>query len=159
MQCTLLCFCINCQSILLLSCCGYRLVAGRDLPKVETGVRFPLPAQIALYSTISQVHTIFMKLWHEYIAYITDNPEGYWFKRKLYGWGWTPAKPAGWAVLGVYLFFLIGLVWYADTRGLLVTEPGRFIALMVAATALLIIISWRTGEPPTWQWGRPKNDE
>lgn len=24
--------------------CGYGLVAGRDLPKVEAGVRFPLPA-------------------------------------------------------------------------------------------------------------------
>ena len=27
----------------------------------------------------------------EYIAYLKDNPQGYWFKARLYGWGWAPA--------------------------------------------------------------------
>jgi hypothetical protein len=33
-----------------------------------------------------------MKLFKEYTDYLKDNPQGYWFKRKLYGWGWTPAR-------------------------------------------------------------------
>jgi len=35
----------------------------------------------------------------EYIAYLKDNPQGYWFKAKLYGWGWDPAIWQGWLVL------------------------------------------------------------
>ena len=27
--------------------------------------------------------------------YIRNNPKGYWFKRKLYGWGWFPVKWEG----------------------------------------------------------------
>jgi hypothetical protein len=26
----------------------------------------------------------------EYKKYLKDNPEVYWFKAKLYGWGWFP---------------------------------------------------------------------
>jgi hypothetical protein len=25
------------------------------------------------------------------LDYLRNNPQRYWFKRKLYGWGWTPA--------------------------------------------------------------------
>ena len=28
----------------------------------------------------------------QYIAYLKDNPQGYWFKAKLYGWGWVPVN-------------------------------------------------------------------
>ena len=28
----------------------------------------------------------------EYIAYLKDNPQGYWFKARLYGWGWVPVN-------------------------------------------------------------------
>ncbi len=44
----------------------------------------------------------------EYIAYLKDNPQGYWFKRKLYGWGWTPAKWQGWVVVLAFVIFLLG---------------------------------------------------
>ncbi len=42
-----------------------------------------------------------------YLDYLKDNPKGYWFKRKLYGWGWTPARWQGWVTLLVYIFALI----------------------------------------------------
>lgn len=96
-------------------------------------------------------------LWNEYVAYLKDNPKGYWFKRKLYGWGWTPAKPAGWAVIGLYLFSILGLVVYAEKTGCVEEEPFRFVALVVVATILLIVIAWRTGEPPKWQWGKQRD--
>ena len=28
----------------------------------------------------------------QYIQYLKDNPQGYWFRRKLFGWGWVPVK-------------------------------------------------------------------
>ncbi len=99
------------------------------------------------------------KLWDEYIAYLKDNPKGYWFKRKLYGWGWTPARPAGWVTIGVYLLSIFGLVIYAENTGCAEEDPTNFFLAIAGATILLLIISWRTGEPPKWQWGRKERKD
>lgn len=50
-----------------------------------------------------------MNIFQQYFRYLKDNPEGYWFKRKLYGWGWTPATWQGWVTLVAFLavFFWI----------------------------------------------------
>ena len=47
----------------------------------------------------------------EYIKYLKDNPQGYWFKAKLCGWGWTPAKWQGWLVIFLYILLILGLVF------------------------------------------------
>ena len=46
----------------------------------------------------------------EYIKYLKDNPQEYWFKAKLYGWGWTPVKWQGWCVIFLYIVLILGLV-------------------------------------------------
>jgi len=99
-----------------------------------------------------------MNCWKEYIEYLKDNPKGYWFRRKMYGYGWTPAKPAGWITVGIYLLFLVGLIIYQNTLGAFDNDefPTTFISLVAVATILLIVISWRTGEPLKWQWGKKK---
>ena len=43
----------------------------------------------------------------EYIKYLKDNPRGYWFKARLYGWGWTPATWQGWLVLAIWLVLVL----------------------------------------------------
>ena len=48
-----------------------------------------------------------MNVLKQYIEYLKNNPEGYWFKRKLYGWGWTPATWQGWLVLAVFVVLMI----------------------------------------------------
>lgn len=79
----------------------------------------------------------------------------YWFKAKKYGWGWYPASREGWLVtgVGIILYFFafthatksmdanpaIGWSWY-----------GVCIALILG----LILICYRTGEPPRWRWGK-----
>ncbi len=95
----------------------------------------------------------------EQIEYLKDNPEGYWFKRKLYGWGWTPAKPAGWIVIGLYLVFLILGVRYHEATYGIENEPLRFVLFLVALTVLLVAFSWRKGEPPKWQWGKEQKED
>lgn len=98
-----------------------------------------------------------MNIFKEYIAYIKNNPEGYWFKRKMYGWGWTPATWQGWTVILLFLIALIALVWDIDESAsfeMVVKEIGLpFVALII----LLVVISWRTGEPPKWTWYKPKD--
>ena len=73
----------------------------------------------------------------------------YWFRAKLYGWGWTPVTWQGWAVLAAFL----ALLW-ADA---LVFPPRSampaYIAVVVGLSALLLVICWLKGEPPRWRWG------
>ena len=100
-----------------------------------------------------------MKCWDEYIAYLKDNPEGYWFKSKLYGYGWTPAKPAGWLTTILYVLFLLGFALYSEYTSLVEESPLRFITVVFAGTALLIVICWKTGEPLKWRWGKEEKEQ
>lgn len=93
----------------------------------------------------------------EYLAYLRDNPHKYWFKRKLFGWGWTPVRWQGWVVL---LGFLA--VMFADFRRLDVSSDSAsdtlrpFFIDMIFFVAVLLLICYKTGEKPRWQWGIPK---
>lgn len=97
-----------------------------------------------------------MNLLREHIVYLKDNPEGYWFKRKLYGFGWTPATRAGFGVTLLFLVVLLGVVlayeWYPE----LVSETA-LITCLIAATLLFLLVVYKTGESPRWQWG-PRKD-
>lgn len=92
----------------------------------------------------------------EYIAYLKDNPKHYWFRAKLYGWGWTPARWQGWLVLVVYIAALAGLSLTIDEK-----LPPREVTLtfllpVALLTIALIYICYKTGEKPRWQWGPPR---
>lgn len=95
-----------------------------------------------------------MHLLEEYIAYIKDNPEGYWFKRKLYGFGWVPARRAGWLTLGAYLAFVFGLIAIVPPDLPAAAVVHTVVLPIVSATLLMVAVAWRTGEPLRWQWGR-----
>lgn len=95
----------------------------------------------------------------ENIDYLKDNPEGYWFKKKLYGWGWTPARWQGWAVLIAYIVLVSLFAFTIDenspTREIFFT----FILPTILLTATLIRICYKKGEKPTWMWGLPKDSD
>lgn len=71
-----------------------------------------------------------------------------WFKRKQYGWGWTPASWEGWIVMLAYVAGVLYFFRNADAQAL------PFIML----TAALIIICFVKGEAPKWQWGNRDSD-
>ena len=87
----------------------------------------------------------------KYIEYFKDNPEGYWFKRKLYGWGWTPVKWQGWLVLFIWLAFFILAVKKMDHEGL------KNIVFIIISLAILLLICYKKGEKPKWHWGPDDN--
>ena len=96
----------------------------------------------------------------EYLAYLKDNPKGYWFKRKLYGWGWVPAKWQGWFVIFLYILLVLSLVLVREEN-----IPGNpdsgsnfltFALPIIVLTILLIVVAYKKGEKPCWQWGKPK---
>lgn len=95
-------------------------------------------------------------MFKKYIEYLRDNPKGYWFKRKLYGWGWTPVTWQGWMVTLVYLVAVLIFAFTIDetssTKEILLT----FVLPVVLLTATFIRIAWKKGERPKWQWGIKK---
>lgn len=94
----------------------------------------------------------------EYLEYIKNNPQKYWFRAKLYGWGWTPARWQGWLVILVFWVLIFLNVWRFEISGLSDEEVAvRFIPQVFILTAILIFICFKTGEKPRWQWGPPKD--
>ena len=83
----------------------------------------------------------------DYLGYIRQNPEGYWFKRKLYGWGWVPVKWQGWLFLfawTIFFVFAITKMEYDWLQSLIIT----FFLVVV-----LLFICYKKGEKPKWMWG------
>ena len=91
-----------------------------------------------------------------YVNYIKDNPQGYWFKARLYGWGWVPVKWQGWTVILVYIVAVLLLSLTVDE-----TSSGKemvftFFLPLVLLTLTLLRICYKKGEKPKWQWGLPE---
>lgn len=95
---------------------------------------------------------MFMSIIKKYIDYLKDNKEGYWFKRKMYGWGWTPVKWQGWLVV------LVGVAIFS--AGLYVGEtddvPGATLLGLIIMIVIILFFGYKKGEKPRWQWGPDK---
>ncbi len=80
-----------------------------------------------------------------------------WFKRKTYGYGWTPATKEGWMVIGVYALCIIaaGMYFMSGTPSL--RETVLFALSVMCASAVLIVVCVKKGEIPRWQWGEHGN--
>ena len=71
----------------------------------------------------------------------------YWFPARRYGWGWgLPHTWQGWTVLDTYLAILIGSLFLAMFGGGGTALFG--LASIVLATAGLIYVCYKKGEPP-----------
>ncbi len=71
------------------------------------------------------------------------NPKTYWFARKTFGWGWTPASWQGWLVTGGFLaiVFLLGRVFPPATHRI------DYFGGIIAASVLLLTVVMLKGEP------------
>jgi hypothetical protein len=87
------------------------------------------------------------------IAYYKHNPEGYWFKRKLYGWGWVPVKWQGWIVIATGIAIAVAGVYIGEIDD----APGAALIGILLAVALVFGFGYSKGEKPRWQWGLPKD--
>lgn len=77
-----------------------------------------------------------------------------WFRRKTYGWGWTPITWEGWLVTLVVL--VIPLVIRLTAKALEFSKPTQYFYTWASVPILLmalILICFRYGEKPKWQWG------
>ncbi len=89
-----------------------------------------------------------------YMEYAADNPQGYWFKRKLYGWGWTPVRWQGWLAIAIYAGLIAGLAVRANNAAVIGESFSlAFFPPFVVATTIFLLVAYKTGEKPGWQWG------
>lgn len=95
-----------------------------------------------------------MSIFKKYDDYVNDNPEGYWFKRKLYGWGWTPVTWQSWLVILVYIALAVTLGLTLDETSPTNEIVFTFLLPLVLITITLIRICYKKGEKPRWQWGK-----
>src|SRR5581483_7760742 len=101
-------------------------------------------------------------MFKNYLEYLRDNPNHYWFKRKLYGWGWTPATWQGWLSTAVFVVVTIAIVLFAapnDSHLSVLQVLVREILPIVVLAGIFVIFISKTGEPPAWQWGKPKKKD
>jgi len=97
-------------------------------------------------------------MFKEIIDYLKDNPEGYWFKRKIYGWGWVPATWQGWFAVLVFVLFLMFNAFMLSPEPT-IDEVNWLIIKTIISIAIIIFICYKKGEKPKWQWGIPKKDD
>lgn len=79
-----------------------------------------------------------------------------WFKRKRYGWGWTPATWQGRVITLVYLFLVAGFSLTVNDSSSSQKILFMFVVPVVLLTSIFIGIAYKKGERPRWQWGTPK---
>lgn len=95
-----------------------------------------------------------MNLFKKHIEYWKDNPNGYWFKRKLYGWGWTPVKWQGWFVIAIFfLFILVSSLDMKSSSSPTDIKITWFLFKVVLSVFILIYVCYKKGEKLKWQWG------
>jgi high-affinity Fe2+/Pb2+ permease len=95
-----------------------------------------------------------MTFFAKYLNYVRQNLEGYWFKRKMWGWGWTPARWQGWAVIAGFVALLVViLVPFLKIPAPTGAQTTALLAKVGLLAAILITICYVKGEKPRWQWG------
>ncbi len=85
----------------------------------------------------------------KYLDYLRDNPEGYWFKRQIWGWGWVPVTWQGWAVVGLWL---AAVAFFSATLD--ENSPPREVAFTFVLPILFLTILLIPSHPHLLQEGR-----
>jgi hypothetical protein len=102
-----------------------------------------------------------MYMFKKYLDYIRNNPNHYWFKRKVYGWGWVPATRQGWFVTLFYVSLISVLVLTREEAIPGNPDSGSNFLMsglpIIIFTILFIFITFKKGERPKWQWGLSKD--
>lgn len=97
---------------------------------------------------------LFYYLWKKGMNLVyNEDMNKLWFKRKKYGWGWTPISWEGWLVTVFYLISLLCLSAFLSRASTTLEVVFNFFIPFIILTFLLILVAIKTGETPRWQWG------
>ena len=81
-----------------------------------------------------------------------------WFKRRRYGYGWTPVRWQGW----FFVILFLGLIAAATVVFIMTPYSNEslwiYLDIVISFIILLIIIAFFTGPTPRWRWGKKPGD-
>ncbi len=87
----------------------------------------------------------------ESIEYLQNNPKCYWFKAKIYGFGYDPATKEGFILTFLYIFLVVSsVIGIGNTREVKGTVEMR-VAFILIITSILILICIKKVEKPAWR--------
>lgn len=90
-----------------------------------------------------------------YFQYLRYNPRKYWFKRKLYGWGWVPVRWQGWLFLLIWILLFVQFFVVIDENSHSVSDT--LIGMIIPTVLLFILLflfCYGTGEKSRWSLGK-----
>lgn len=93
-----------------------------------------------------------------YNLFMINSSDKKWFKRKKYGWGWTPITWQGWLAVVLYIVLLVVFSRTLDENTTNREAMLTFILPVILLTIALIRVCYRKGEKPRWQWGEDLDD-
>lgn len=85
----------------------------------------------------------------------------YWFKRRQYGYGWTPVSVEGWLTVVIFISLLIGssLLLFEESVDSTLSDLITFFAVAFVITFVTFWISSKHGPEPKWRWGAKPDDD
>ena len=84
-----------------------------------------------------------------------------WFKRRRYGWGWTPVTWQGWLSFALFLAVVISSIFTLPMKPHEPTSGQIIVFLMCVGGAVLALIgiSFMKGPMPKFRWGKKPTDD
>lgn len=130
--------------------------AALALPAAVGGIAWFLSQNFALGVAVFAL-LLLPALVRLYLPYAQDNPQHLWFKRKLYGWGWTPVTWQGWLTTVIYVALVAAFALTIDEQSPPQEIAFTFLLPFILLTATFVRIAYAKGEKPRWQWGAPSS--
>lgn len=90
-------------------------------------------------------------LMNAYMPKQKKKPEHIWFRRKVYGWGWTPSTWQGWSITFGYIALIVLFAMLVDGESSPYEVAFRFALPCLLLTILFMQIASKTGESPAEQ--------
>ncbi len=112
--------------------------------------------EVVNYFTMEKDKEFFLSILPELPQPSSPHPRTIWFKRKRYGWGWTPCTWQGWAITLGFVVLIVGFALTLDSNSSPREIMFTYVLPVTLLTITLIRIAYKTGETPRWQWGDKK---
>lgn len=91
---------------------------------------------------------------------MSNTPNKLWFKRRRYGWGWTPVTWQGWLSVVIFLAIVVSCIVTLPFKPHEPTSGQILLALIYIGSAILILlgVSFMKGPSPKFRWGKKETD-
>lgn len=81
----------------------------------------------------------------------------YWFKRRRYGWGYTPVTWQGWLSVAVLVLLALVPAFLLPADG--VAGTVGYLAYLAVVVVGFLVLAVTHGPRPRWRWGAGPGDD